>query len=535
MSSRICVKNLSKSTGEKELREVFSKRGEITDVKLMKTAAGVSRRFAFIGFRTGLQAQEAASYFNNTYISSSRITIEIAKKVGDSELVSAKNKYSKKSPTEDSAVKSDKKEREIEEKLQKTKAQPVVVDKDKLDFLEAMKHRRNAQFWTNDTAQQHITDLGDSQSDQMEDSTTQGNIEDYSESESESESAINKKNGTVAVKEANKAVRPVTDLNYLKSKNKWTDSDSDSDSSSSSDSNSSSSAGSSSASTGRNRRRKGGTEHLVSKKEEKSPTSSSSVIMETNEGFPQASHRDGDEDENELDDTGRLFVRNLPFSCSEEELKECFEPFGPISSIHITLDADKRSKGFAFVHFLIPEDAEKATLALDGSSFQGRVLHIIRAKRMKEEKTAAVSAEVHSKGPKLSTFQLKREEERKKLAGKKEGWNAAFVRSDTVVGSLADRFGVKHSEIMDTAASAGGDLAVRLAIGEAKIVQVSPYVLRTNYIISIMDHNCFAGKHGILSRARGKSYSYRKLFFRSQGSKTKRHNTFSKELTSRYQ
>lgn len=444
MPSRICVKNLSKSTGEKELREVFSKKGEITDIKLMKTAAGISRRFAFIGFRSDLQAQEATSYFNNTFISSSRICVELAKKVGDAELTSAKSKYAKKPPP--TKIEDAKRDKEGTEK-KVNKATPddmkvdagIVKDKDKLDFLEAMKHRKDAQFWANDTS---IPVVEESYPVGFRSSSS----EDESDDVDSEKSSVSEHQESVP-----RGVKSVSHLDYFKSK--WTDSESDSDSDS--DSNSSDSH--------------------VEKKRRKIKLEDAQLLddqelseEEIGEDHHHSDMVSGDEDD-ELDDTGRLFVRNLPFSCSEEELKDQFESFGPLSSVHITLDSDKRSKGYGFVHFLIPEDAEKAIGALDGSSFQGRIMHIIRAKRTKVEKPVELIGT--TKGPKLSAYQLKREEERKKLAGKKEGWNAAFVRSDTVVDSLADRFGMKRSDIMDTS-SAGGDLAVRLAIGEAKIVQV---------------------------------------------------------------
>jgi multiple RNA-binding domain-containing protein 1 len=62
------VRGLRKATQEKDLREAFSSRGEITDVRVMKTKTGVSRRFAFVGFRTEEQAQDCCSYFNGTFI-----------------------------------------------------------------------------------------------------------------------------------------------------------------------------------------------------------------------------------------------------------------------------------------------------------------------------------------------------------------------------------------------------------------------------------------------------------------------------------
>ncbi len=41
-------------------------------------------------------------------------------------------------------------------------------------------------------------------------------------------------------------------------------------------------------------------------------------------------------------------------------------------------------------------------------------------------------------GRKLSSFQQKKEEERRKMANKKEGWNSSYVRSDAVIDSLAE-------------------------------------------------------------------------------------------------
>jgi multiple RNA-binding domain-containing protein 1 len=56
------------------------------------------------------------------------------------------------------------------------------------------------------------------------------------------------------------------------------------------------------------------------------------------------------------------------------------------------------------------------------------------------------------------------------MAGKTEGWNASFVRSDAVVDSLAERYGVSGSDILDRT-EGGGEMAVRLAIGEAHVIQ----------------------------------------------------------------
>ena len=116
---------------------------------------------------------------------------------------------------------------------------------------------------------------------------------------------------------------------------------------------------------------------------------------------------------------------------------------------------------------MIPEHALKAREELDGSSFQGRLLHVIAAKKQIEIIPDPTKVE---KGPKsrMSSFQQEKEVQRRLLANKKEGWNASFVRSDAVVDSLAEKYGVNRSDILDRSESAG-EMAVRLAIGEAQV------------------------------------------------------------------
>jgi len=168
-------------------------------------------------------------------------------------------------------------------------------------------------------------------------------------------------------------------------------------------------------------------------------------------------------------DTGRLFVRNLPYSCQEQEVRALFDSFGQIDAVHLPLDKMKSGgKGYGFIQFLLPENAVAAQKAIDGSAFQGRVLHVILAQRARDE--AAGAQLTDRTGKPLSEYQLKKELERRANAGKTDGWNASFVRSEAVMESIAQRHGVEVSDILDTA-EAGGEMAVRMAVGEAKIIQ----------------------------------------------------------------
>ncbi len=57
-------------------------------------------------------------------------------------------------------------------------------------------------------------------------------------------------------------------------------------------------------------------------------------------------------DEAEISETGRLFLRNLPYSATEEEIRELFEPFGEITDCHLVLD--RRVTGPVFGVFYCP-------------------------------------------------------------------------------------------------------------------------------------------------------------------------------------
>lgn len=84
--SRLIVKGLPSYLTDVRLREHFSQKGAVTDVKLMKRPDGTSRRFGFVGFRTESEAQAAQEYFDRTYIDTSRISVAVAKQVNDEDL-----------------------------------------------------------------------------------------------------------------------------------------------------------------------------------------------------------------------------------------------------------------------------------------------------------------------------------------------------------------------------------------------------------------------------------------------------------------
>jgi cold-inducible RNA-binding protein len=76
-----------------------------------------------------------------------------------------------------------------------------------------------------------------------------------------------------------------------------------------------------------------------------------------------------------------IFVGNLSFNTSEDELRQMFEAFGPVDRVSIMTDRDTgRSRGFGFVEMTNNEDGEKAITALNGSQSGGRTLNVNEAR-----------------------------------------------------------------------------------------------------------------------------------------------------------
>ena len=81
----------------------------------------------------------------------------------------------------------------------------------------------------------------------------------------------------------------------------------------------------------------------------------------------------------------KLFVGNLDWGATDEELKDMFTEFGEIEEAIIIKDKfSGRSKGFGFVTFVNEEDADKAIEALNGKDFKGRDLVVNEARPPKD-------------------------------------------------------------------------------------------------------------------------------------------------------
>lgn len=75
-----------------------------------------------------------------------------------------------------------------------------------------------------------------------------------------------------------------------------------------------------------------------------------------------------------------IYVGNLPWSATEDEIRSAFEAYGPVSSVNLIEDRETgRPRGFGFVE-MEDEGALAAIEALDGTDFGGRNIKVNEAK-----------------------------------------------------------------------------------------------------------------------------------------------------------
>lgn len=473
--SRICVKNLPNYVAEDRLRELFSQKGEIQDVKLMRTIDGKSRQFAFIGFRTEQEAREAIRYFNKSYLDTCRIVCEIARKVGDPDIPQPWSRHSLKNKDEvaeggkkvhggDSAVVIPKGEKK---NLKKTSESD---DPQLQEFLQVMQSRTKSKLWANDTlvvstdySNESINRKPTQSKNNIKEKLIEAKVNDkgvikYSNSDASEE--LDSDDSAVSRDD------PISDMDYFKSRIKKELSESESENSEG-EGDVNGKEAKVDLSNKRSRVKNEATVHvdeendMPDEAERQGPAevADGEALDPTNPSSSAMDHKEG------IMETGRLFVRNLPYTASEEELEELFSKFGKVAEVHVVVDKiTRRSKGIAYIQYALPESASRASKELDYSNFQGRLLHILPALQKPASKKQELTS---NQAPK--TFKQQREEDRKasEASGDIKAWNTLFMRPDTVVENIARKYGISKSDFLDRE---GDDLAVRIALGETQVI-----------------------------------------------------------------
>ncbi len=80
-----------------------------------------------------------------------------------------------------------------------------------------------------------------------------------------------------------------------------------------------------------------------------------------------------------------IFVGNLSYEISQEDLVEVFQDYGKVKRVHIPVDKEtQRKRGFAFVEMEDKAQEAKAIEALDGADWMGRSIKVNEAREREE-------------------------------------------------------------------------------------------------------------------------------------------------------
>lgn len=520
--SRLIIKGLPARYKDENLRQLFSFAGQVTDAKVMHTNDGRSRQFGFVGFRTAKEARLAKTRLHKSFVDTSRVTVEEARAVGAQDLPRPWSKYSKGSSrfelrqdkTEENERKTFlKKEKErlqrLKEEQQQAKDNQVSKNQAKTsraaddhvwDAFQEVAERRSANpVWADGAIRAtQVTSLVESRKHGSKGKMLERKHVTFGDSDDDDDDEMyeqlpkqesrEKQDQDICGKVA--LDQKVSDMDYFKSKivsgteldqgdqenddssdarieqvdgnGSHQDSDEESESDEDSDVNS---IDSPHTTTGQSK--------LIDKpipgnSGEKRDSSDQSVDNRLT--APRKNDRARfDSEQADASETGRLLVRNIAFSMTEEELETIFEPFGVLADVHVVRDkTTSKSRGMAFVQYMHPEDAVRAMTDLDGSFQSGRILHILPAKPKPQTPTAHKMKTT----PGTSAFKEKRESEQKDAA--RSGLDSVaqdpmHVSANAVAEIVADRHGVSKAELLGTTLGESGTAAVRLAVAEATI------------------------------------------------------------------
>ncbi|KAL1795159.1 hypothetical protein ACET3X_006975 [Alternaria dauci] len=467
-SSRIFVRGLPPKFSEDDVRRHFSSlKLPVTDVKYFP-----HRRIGYVGYKTPEDAAKAVKYFNKTFIKLTKIYAEIARPIADKELPKSRRqqKLEKSAPTSDE-YRPQRQENDLKRKREEAEQDPKLKE-----FLEVYQPPSKTSIWANGDTQ--LNDTAVAPADEAVPEVA------VPEDESDGEYQVISKKPKIAEEPATASAAPqptatgtsttqpqaevvdggdamediqgapaveqgpVSDADWLRSRtNRVLELVEDDEAPP--------------TATVATVPQASAPQTLV-------PAARSADVVEAQpEPQPQAEEQPdtaaAPDEEDKIRETGRLYLRNLHYEVTEDEIREQFSKHGALEEVHVPLKkADGMGKGFAFVQFQNPNEAVEAYLDNDNTIFQGRLLHIISAKAKKDTKLDDYE---------ISKLPLKKQKEirRKQNAVKATfNWNSLYLNADAVMSTIASRMGISKAELLDPTSA---DAAVKQAHAETHIIQ----------------------------------------------------------------
>jgi RNA recognition motif-containing protein len=84
-----------------------------------------------------------------------------------------------------------------------------------------------------------------------------------------------------------------------------------------------------------------------------------------------------------------VFIGNLPYEVSQDDLKQVFADYGTVKSVRLPTDRETgKVRGFAFVEMETEVEEEAAIEALDGAEWIGRTLKVSKAKPREDRRSS---------------------------------------------------------------------------------------------------------------------------------------------------
>lgn len=484
--SRLIVKGLPKYLTEDRLKDHFSKEGNVSDVKLMKKRNGESRQFAFVGYKSAQDAENAVKYFDKTFIDTAKIEVSLAKTFSDPTVPKAmreKRKMMENRWAEQEERLLRQKEEQEQYKRQKLERkskldQEIASNPKLLEFIETLKPSSQVQSWKNDSladgsgapstkaleealAQKdgvsnatasldgkfNVVEAKEAASDDEYDEFQKKDLSDDEEMMPLSAAATTE--DPVATEEPVQDLQDgdlardegVSDLDWLKLRRiRMKENEPEA-----------TEIIEPSSENASETKTQAGTPEV---RAEKTPTFTRA------EPKPQVTPEEATEAK--LRETGRLFIRNILYDSTEAEFRELFSLYGAILEVHVAIDTRTgKSKGFVYVQFENPEDAVSAFRAMDKQIFQGRLLHILAGDAKKDHKLDEFA---------LKNLPLKKQRELKKKAQASKAqfnWNSLYMNNDAVLDSVAAKMGISKAQLIDPQNSSS---AVKQALAEAHVI-----------------------------------------------------------------
>nr|BAN20693.1 RNA binding motif protein [Riptortus pedestris] len=485
--SRIIVKNLPNNVTSDKVKEKFSEFGRVTDVQLKFTPDGKFRKFGFVGFEKDEEAQNALTHLDKTFFGTSRIDVQICTELGDSKKPKSWSKYAADSSAfqkiHGKKIDSMVAQLSKHQKKKKKTISPEVIE----SLQKYMDHPYFMEFLELRGKKDLVLKILKEQAEKKESNSEVEEEKSHSkEEEKENKSA---------------AFAAISDSEYLKLKTKGKASTKDFDSTKPSDQQKVQLYNIKLRNLPYKAKKKDvkelfaplvpasirfienvkGVAYVGFKSEKemrqalvKNKTFLSGKQILINEikekvGFQKPDKWKEQEDslKNEecIAESGRIFVRNLPYSVTEEELEKLFSEFGPVTEVVLPVDKIARQvRGYGVITFLMPEHAVAAYCKLDGTIFHGRMLHLLPGKA-KEEPDESTDA----------PYKVTKEKKLKATAGSSHNWNTLFIDHNAIADVVAEKYNSTREEVLT-----GSDAAVRLALGETQIVNETKKFLEDN-------------------------------------------------------